>query len=217
MTTLLDRANASPPATAALPVPRPHRFPVLIVFTSNTCLMVLELVAGRLMAPFLGVSLYTWTSIIGVILAGFTIGNYLGGVLADRAASRRLLGLILFTSALASLTILPLNSLIAASPILSGAPVQVRIIAITALIFLLPSMLLGLISPMVVKLSLANLDRAGNVVGRIYAAGAAASILGIFATGFFLVAFFGTHAVVMGVAAALALLGVRSEERRVGK
>lgn len=187
---------------------RPLRFPALIVFISNTCLMVLELVAGRLMAPYLGVSLYTWTSIIGVILAGITVGNYLGGRLADRAASRRLLGLILMTCALASLAILPANRFMAEHSILSGAPIQLRIIAITATIFLLPAVLLGLISPVVVKLSLATLDRAGNVVGRIYAAGAAGSIVGTFATGFYLVALFGTHAVVLGVAAVLAGLGL---------
>lgn len=186
----------------------PLRFPAAIVFISNTCLMVLELVAGRLMAPYLGVSLYTWTSIIGVILAGITVGNYLGGRLADRAASRDLLGLILLACALASLAILPANRFMAENSILGWAPVQLRIIAITAAIFLLPSLLLGVISPVVVKLSLATLDRAGNVVGRIYAAGAAGSILGTFATGFYLVALFGTHAIVLGVAAVLATLGL---------
>jgi predicted membrane-bound spermidine synthase len=60
----------------------------LIVFLSSGAIMVLELVAGRLMAPVLGVSLYTWTSIIGVILAGISLGNYIGGMLADRFASR---------------------------------------------------------------------------------------------------------------------------------
>jgi len=57
---------------------------ILIVFISSTCMMVLELVAGRIIAPYVGVSLYTWTSVIGVVLAGMSLGNYLGGKLADR-------------------------------------------------------------------------------------------------------------------------------------
>ncbi len=51
---------------------------ILIVFLSNFCIMMIELVAGRMMAPIVGVSLYTWTSIIGVVLAGISLGNYLG-------------------------------------------------------------------------------------------------------------------------------------------
>ena len=79
-------------------VPAPDLFggrpwlPVLIVFVSNVCIMVLELVAGRIIAPYVGVSLYTWTSVIGVVLAGISLGNYLGGRLADRWASARLAG-----------------------------------------------------------------------------------------------------------------------------
>ena len=56
-----------------------------IVFVASACSLILELVAGRILAPFIGVSLYTWTSIIGVVLAGISLGNYLGGRIADRA------------------------------------------------------------------------------------------------------------------------------------
>ncbi|MHC4542267.1 MAG: fused MFS/spermidine synthase, partial [Planctomycetota bacterium] len=59
------------------------------VFLSSFCIMVLELVAARLIARHLGSSLYTWTAVIGVVLAGITIGNYLGGRVADRFRPRR--------------------------------------------------------------------------------------------------------------------------------
>src|SRR3954463_2103680 len=84
---------------------------LLIVFMASCCTMVLELVAGRILAPFIGVSLYTWTSIIGVCLAGISAGNFIGGVLADKAGSRRTLGLILLGGGLFSLIILPLAAL----------------------------------------------------------------------------------------------------------
>ena len=58
-------------------------------FISSACTLVIELIAGRIMAPYIGVSLYTWTSIIGVVLAGMSGGNFVGGVVADRYASRR--------------------------------------------------------------------------------------------------------------------------------
>jgi len=54
-----------------------------LVFISSACVLVIELIAGRIMAPYVGVSLYTWTSIIGIVLAGMSVGNYLGGVVGS--------------------------------------------------------------------------------------------------------------------------------------
>jgi predicted membrane-bound spermidine synthase len=64
--------------------------PMVFAFVGSGCLLVLELVAGRLLAPTLGVSLYTWTSVIGVVLAGVSLGNFVGGRLADRSPSGRM-------------------------------------------------------------------------------------------------------------------------------
>ncbi len=86
-----------------------------------------------------GVSLYTWTSIIGVILAGITFGNYLGGLLADRMASRALLRRIFLYSALtvvATVVLAPTAAdRIASAPI----PLMLRIVLATAAAFLIPS------------------------------------------------------------------------------
>lgn len=78
-----------------------------LVFVEGTCTMVIELVAGRILAPYVGVSLYTWTSIIGVVLAGISLGNYLGGKIADRYGSPLVLALMFFAAGLTSITILP--------------------------------------------------------------------------------------------------------------
>lgn len=67
------------------------------VFAAAGLLMVLEIVVARLLAPYVGVSLYTWTSIIGVILAGLSLGNWLGGVWADRSDGTPLQQLPLLT------------------------------------------------------------------------------------------------------------------------
>src|SRR3954466_2341932 len=99
---------------------------LLIVFMASFCTMVLELVAGRILAPFIGVSLYTWTSIIGVCLAGISAGNFLGGVLADKAGSRRTLGLILLGGGLFSLIILPLAAMDLTTLIPKESPIGAR-------------------------------------------------------------------------------------------
>src|SRR3982751_4627867 len=86
-----------------------------IVFIASFCTLVIELIAGRIMAPYIGVSLYTWTSIIGVVLAGMSAGNFVGGVVADRFASRRTLGLIFIAGGVSSLSILVVTHAIVGS------------------------------------------------------------------------------------------------------
>ena len=177
-----------------------------IVFVSNTCVMVLELVAGRIIAPYVGVSLYTWTSVIGIVLAGISLGNYLGGWLADRWASLRLLGAIFVVGGLSSFGILLAESVGDHLP--GNWPVVLQIMALTAALFFVPSMVLGGISPVVAKLAVRDLSRTGTTLGKIYAAGTAGSILGTFATGFVLIARFGTHAIIWGVGVVLLVMGV---------
>jgi spermidine synthase len=180
----------------------------LLAFTASACSLIIELVAGRIMAPLIGVSLYTWTSIIGVVLAGISLGNFLGGKLADRFASRRTLGLLFLVSGLASLSILFTATALATYKGPTTLPLMARIVLLTAGIFFLPSCLLGTISPLLVKLTLRDLTRSGDVVGKIYAVSTAGSILGTFATGFYLVSLFGTRTVVLGVSVLLFLLAI---------
>lgn len=180
--------------------------PALITFVSSACMMVLELVAGRIIAPYVGVSLYTWTSVIGIVLAGMSLGNYVGGRLADRRASLRLLAAIFALAGLVSLGILAVDSIGLALP--DAWPITLRIVALTAALFFLPSMVLGMVSPVVASLAVRDLESTGSTVGRIYAAGAAGSILGTFATGFWLISEFGTHVIVAGVAAVLAIMAL---------
>jgi MFS family permease len=87
----------------------------LIVFVASGCTLVLEIVAGRVLAPFAGVSIQTWTGAIGVVLAGISLGSYLGGVLADRRGSGRMLGLLLAAGGLASLAVCPSRAVSAPS------------------------------------------------------------------------------------------------------
>jgi spermidine synthase len=152
-----------------------------------------------------GVSLYTWTGVIGVILAGMSLGNYLGGRLADRWASLRLLGGVFLLGGCLSAAVLAVDALGLRLP--GSWPIVVRILLLTAALFFLPSTVLGMASPIVVKLALQDLANTGRVVGRIYAAGAVGSIVGTFATGFLLISWFGTHTVVWGVAVVLWALG----------
>lgn len=213
-------------------MPRPVAY--LVVFVASCCTLILELVAGRILAPFIGVSLYTWTSIIGVVLAGISLGNYLGGRIADRWPSRRTLGVLLAAGGLASLAILPLiniataipagqlvdpaNRLGGVLPLDRAALLILRIVLVTTLIFFPPSLILGMVSPVVIKLTLRDLAHSGGLVGKVYALSTLGSILGTFATGFVLVQLLGTRMIVLGVGLVLLLLAaVFGDLARVGR
>ena len=175
--------------------------PYLIVFTASACSLILEIVAGRILAPVIGVSLYTWTSIIGVVLAGISIGNFIGGVIADRYPSRLTLGVILLGAGIFTVTILPLIQV--TGDLVKDLPILLRIVALTAVLFLPVSLILGMVTPIVIKLHLRELSQTGNIVGRFYAISTAGSILGVFLTGFVLIQWIGTRPIVLAVAIVL--------------
>ena len=201
---------------AAQPTPRlgarldslPLAAAIALVFTSNTCIMVMELVASRILAPAIGQSLYTWTSIIGIILAGISLGNWLSGQLADHYASRRTVGWIFILAGLAALSVIPLGAWVAANGAATGLPLVARIVVFTILVYFLPSVALGLISPMVIKLTLRSLTNTGSVVGRIYAFSTLGNIVGNFLTGFYLIAWFPVHTIMLAMAGVLILAGL---------
>ncbi len=207
--------ESTPTSTEAKPTSLRHPWlwqPNLIVFVSSGCIMILELVAGRIIAPYVGVSLYTWTSVIGVVLAGISLGNYLGGRLADRWASLRLLGGIFLLGGLSSLGILAVDVMDRLTSLdkltLGNLSLVMEIVGLTILLFFVPCAILGTISPIVAKLAVRDLAKTGRTVGKIYAAGSVGSIVGTFATGFVLISWFGTHAIVWGVALVLLALGL---------
>ena len=155
----------------------------------------------------MGVSLYTWTSVIGVVLAGVTIGNYLGGRLADLRPTRSMLALIYVAGPPPrSRYSPPCTSRTRSSS--SGAPALVQVVWITAVMFLLPSTILGAPTPLLTRLSLDAVEHAGRVVGRIQAAAALGSIAGTFLTGFVLISWIGTRHIVAGIAAILLVLAI---------
>jgi len=180
----------------------------IITFISSFCMLVIEIVAGRILAPFVGVSLYTWTSIIGVVLAGISLGAFAGGKLADRYPDTKTLGWLLLSSGIATLSIAPVTDLVASYSFQTS--LMMRIVIVTTLTFFIPSFIIGMISPVVVKLTLRNVETAGNVVGRIYAVSTLGSIIGTFTAGFFLISFMGTRNIIMTMGGILMITAIGS-------
>ena len=182
--------------------------PSATVFISSFCIMVLELVAARLIARHLGSSLYTWTAVIGVVLAGISIGNYIGGRIADRFDAKKALAVLFVLASAACVLTIILNNVVSQWLLLWRLTWPVRVFTHVSLVFLFPSTLLGTISPVVAKMALERGLPTGRTVGDIYAWGAAGSIAGTFATGYFLILLMGTVAIVWVVGGILLLLAI---------
>jgi spermidine synthase len=165
------------------------------VFLSGAVLLGVEIAASRVLAPAFGSSLYVWGSLIGVVLAGLAIGYWLGGVLADRFPSPLLLvgaltigaGLVLAVPAIDGWVI---------EHIVSWDPGPRLNPLLTAVILFGPaSVVLASASPIAVRLAARSLERLGRTAGRLFSVSTAGSIVGTFATAFWLVPELGTDQV----------------------
>ncbi|MDD9878957.1 MAG: fused MFS/spermidine synthase [Magnetovibrio sp.] len=195
------------------------------LFLSSAGGLVIEIVAGRLIAPYVGMSLYTWTAIIAVVLAGLSVGHWIGGRLAGvhvgaaEGARRSALALALAAvSALASLVLLRALS----GPLLtSGLGPVPAIVVLTSALFFLPSLFVGVVAPILTKLAVdARPDAPGPVIGRMYALGTLGSIAGTLAAGYVMISWVGsagTVFIVVAVYAGLAVaFGALSRRRSAG-
>ncbi|WP_299268850.1 spermidine synthase [Halorientalis sp.] len=159
--------------------------PELAVFVSGVVSMGLEILAGRMVAPQFGSSIYTWGSIIGVFLAALSLGYYQGGKRASqRATEERLVRVLLATGGFVAVLILAGDMLLAG---LSGFPLPPRFASLPAVTILFgpPTYLLGFISPYGAELS--RKESTGAASGYVYAVGTIGSIVGAFGATFLLI------------------------------
>jgi spermidine synthase len=175
------------------------------VFLAGAALLGLEIAASRVLAPYFGNSLYVWGALIGIVLAGLSIGYWVGGIAADRYPTPRLLVGVLLTG----------SSLVLAIPYIDGWVLErlvewdpgPRLNPLLATIFLFgaPSVILGTVSPIAVRLLSRSIQKLGRTAGRLFAISTAGSIAGTFATSFWLIPELGTDQVLAAAAVAVML------------
>jgi spermidine synthase len=201
---------------------RARFIPHAVVFVSSMGVMIVELVAGRLVAKYLGNSLYTWTSVIGIVLGGISVGNWVGGRLADKVAPRRIIPMVLLAASVLTALIVGLDiamglltRLLDASGISIG--ILVRAVVLIAVLFFLPSAALGMVSPVMAKYAIEEAAGVGKAVGGIYAVGSLGSIGGTFLAGYVLIPAFGLTANILAVGLVLAALSLLMGGRRLAR
>lgn len=177
----------------------------LVCFASGAVL-VLEILAVRLLAPYVGSTLETYTTIIGTVLAGIAAGAALGGRLADTMDPRRLLSVLLGVGGLLAIATVPLVRVVGEA-VASGSG-EVGALAIALIAVLPPAAVLSAVTPAVAKLALTSLEETGAVIGRLSGWATAGGLAGTFLTGFVFVPLLPTRATIYALGAALVVLGI---------
>ena len=172
-------------------------FLYLTEFFSGMSVMAVELGASRLLAPYFSSSQIVWTLIIGTIMIAMALGNVLGGRLADKNKPDRLyllllidaiwIGLIPFVSKYVIAGISFLFALFVKSNFLIWAS-----LASCLLLFVGPCLILGMITPSLIKYAVRSLENNGRIVGELEALQTIGSIIGTFIPTFVTIPLFGT-------------------------
>src|SRR5881227_2953403 len=185
---------------------------ILLVFVAGACSLAIELSASRLLAPYFGTSLFVWANLIGLILLYLTIGYYLGGRIADRYPRPEVLYTLTIIAAFL-ISLIPFLS----KPILqwsqsSFASYSVGVfygsLISVILLFAVPMILLGCVSPFAIRLRIERLGKSGRTAGQLYAISTAGSILGTFLPVLYLIPTIGTYRTFFTFAVALLLVSI---------
>jgi spermidine synthase len=162
-----------------------------LAFLTGFSIMVIELTAARIIAPIIGSSIYTWTSIIGIILLGTSIGNHIGGKIIDKKNSPLSLAKALMAASLLTLYV-PIMANLGTHIIYLTLTPFISAISLSIFIFISPAIAIGLIYPMLAKHLMLDTQKIGSDAGALSASLSAGSIAGTFLTGFFFIGYIGS-------------------------
>lgn len=183
-------------------------FIYMLAFTSGFCIMSIELLGGRVLAPYFGSSVHIWGSIITVFMLSLSLGYLIGGKLSLQKVALKRYGLIFI---LAGITVLPIG--LFAEPIMETIFLAIEdsrygsLLASMALFFI-PTVILGMISPYSVRLLVADKNKSGQVAGILYFVSTLGSALGTLFTSFYFVLWFEVNTIIISVCSVLITLGL---------
>ncbi len=166
-----------------------------ILFINGAVILALEILGVRILAPFVGTTITVWSAVIGVILFASSFGYYIGGYIADKKISRKILATISFEAGFFILLILPLKDSVHVLVNSSNYGLSGLIAAIYLLA--LPTFFLSMTTTYAIRLATKNIDSVASVSGLLYGIGTIGSILGIILVSFFLIPNYGNTTIVI--------------------
>lgn len=159
----------------------------IVVFLCGAVVMAYEIIGSRILGPYVGTSMQVWSSIIGIMLLSLSIGYYSGGRIADRYPNYRTLALIIGGAGLFILVTLLFKGRLLVFLLHSIESIHVVSILSSLLLFSVPALLLGMVSPFAARLKIKDPKTSGATVGSLYALSTVGSIAGTFLAGFYLI------------------------------
>ncbi len=169
----------------------------VIVFICGAVVMSFEILGSRVLAPNFGSSVFVWGSLISVFLAGLSAGYFLGGRLADRNPSSGKLGLMLIVPGILFLAFPYYSAPVSDWIFTQDLGVRSSPLLASVVLFLIPSVFLGIVSPYTAKLMICSLHTSGKTIGTLYALSTFGSIIGTLVTSFYLITVAGVNALIM--------------------
>jgi hypothetical protein len=183
----------------------------VLAFGGGFVIMALELLGGRILAPYFGNSIYVWGSIISVFMLSLALGYLIGGYVSLRYPSlARFAALFLIGAIVTGPLVFYAEPLMQTIFDRIEDPRYGSLVAASAL-FVAPTIVLGMISPYSVRLMVDATEHSGRIAGTLYFVSTLGSALGTLATSFYLVLWFEIDTIVWlltGTLLVLAVLGL---------
>jgi spermidine synthase len=196
----------------------PSRRIEAVAFIVGAASLGTEIAAARLLAPWFGASTIVWANTIATVLLALAIGYWFGGRIADRDPSLQGLSRLVVLAA----------GLLAIVPFVAGPFLRVSVDALDSVeagafagsllavlvLVAVPVLVLGMAAPYAVRLSVARVEEAGRITGRLYAISTVGSLAGVFLSALLLIPLVGTRRTFLAFALSLALVALPALGRR---
>ena len=180
----------------------------ITVFICGAMTMILELVAARVLSPYVGSSNLIWTSIIGIMLICMSLGYWIGGKIADKKQDLKDLSEFILIAAITT-SLIPIFETIIVNELAENLQQLIIVAIISAtVLFGIPSFMLATVSPIAVKLKNNEEDKVGTVSGKISSLSTIGSIFGTFFAGFVLIPQIGVSNIILGSSIILLMLSL---------
>ncbi len=185
-----------------------NAFVYLLAFCAGFSIMGVELLGGRILAPYFGSSVHIWGSIITVFMLSLSIGYLLGGKLSIRSTSLKHYGIIFIVAGIMIMPIIFFAENIMSQVFTYIEDSRYGSLVASIILFFIPTIFLGMLSPYSVRLLVTHQDHSGNVAGNLYFVSTLGSALGTIITSFYLVLYFEVNTIILAFSLLLILLGI---------
>ena len=188
------------------------RFPKIVVicvaFVSGFCIMTVEMLGARIMAPYFGGSISVWGSLITVFMLALSVGYLVGGRLSTRNPNPKTFALFFIGAAFFSIPIILFADVIMRPIFLTIEDPRYGSLFASIFLYFVPTSILGMISPYSVRLMVDSHEHSGHMAGLLFFVSTIGSAGGTLATSFYFVLWFDVNQILWGAVAVLLLAGI---------